>query len=371
MLAKKKSIKIIASLLALACLSTFFIMKNANKDKDDEYIYYGSAEADKINLSAEINGKIKELKFKEGNKIKSGNLVAVIDPSESELKLQSAEIGIKSAENQLGKVQEGTRAEEIKAQEAAVRQAQALVAQGEASVQSAKDSLDAAKKNYDYRKKIYDDTAALYKDGIESKYNMDTAKNLFDNASNTLNTVNSSISSANAQLNSYKAQLDAAKEKLNLLINGATNRDKTSASYEVEKAKNSYELSKIALDKSNVISLASGTIETINYKTGEYVAPGSPIVTLLNTENMWVKIYVPEKVLPSIKLDKEVTMKSDFLEGKTIKGKISYISSEAEFTPMNIVTKKDRAKLVYGVKIKIIDNLDIVKPGMLFDVNLK
>lgn len=368
---KKKSIKIVASLLVLAAISSFFIVKTANKDKDDEYIYYGSAEADKINISAEINGKIKEVKFKEGTKVKPGNLVAIIDPSESELKLQGAEIGIKSAENQLGKVQEGTRAEEIKAQEAVVRQAQALVTQGEASVQSAKDSLDAAKKNYDYRKKIYDDTLALYKDGIESKYNMDTAKNLFDNATNTLNSANSSINSANAQLSNYKAQLDAAKEKLNLLTNGATNRDKTSAAYEVEKAKNSYELSKIALDKSNVISLASGTIETINYKKGEYVAPGSPIVTLLDTENMWVKIYVPEKVLSSIKLGREVTMKSDFLNDKNIKGKITYISPEAEFTPMNIVTKKDRAKLVYAVKIKIMDNLDIVKPGMLFDVNLK
>jgi HlyD family secretion protein len=86
---------------------------------------------------------------------------------------------------------------------------------------------------------------------------------------------------------------------------------------------------------------------------------------------MWVKVYVPESILPSIRLNKEVTLKSDFLKDKTIKGKIIYISPEAEFTPMNIVTKKDRMKLVYEVKIKILDNLESVKPGMLMDVNLK
>ncbi|MCH5138618.1 HlyD family efflux transporter periplasmic adaptor subunit, partial [Clostridiaceae bacterium UIB06] len=268
-------------------------------------------------------------------------------------------------------IKDGNRIEEIKAQEALVRQAKALVEQGEAAVKTAGNNVAAAQTNFDYKKKKYDDASTLYQSGAESKSVADAAKNELDNAQSTLEANKSSLDSTQAQLNNYKAQLDAANEKLNLLVNGSTERDKNSAEYNLDKAKKDYELSKVSLDKSNIVTYKYGVIETVNFKQGEYVTPGSPIATLLDNQNMWVKIYVPENILSSIKLNKEVTLKSDFLKNKAIKGKIIYISSEAEFTPMNIVTKKDRTKLVYEVKIKVLDNLESVKSGMLMDVNLK
>jgi HlyD family secretion protein len=66
-----------------------------------------------------------------------------------------------------------------------------------------------------------------------------------------------------------------------------------------------------------------------------------------------------------------VSIKCDYLKDKVISGKVIYISPEAEFTPLNIVTKEDRMKLVFAVKVKILDNLDSIKPGMLLDVNVK
>ena len=355
---KKKNIKLIIILIGFGfAISAFFIAKSIKDSKSNESIYYGTVEADKINVSSETDGKIKELKIQEGSKVKVGDLVATIGSDENSLKLQDAEISIKNAENELGKIQDGNRVEEIKSQEAVVRQAQALVQQGEDSVKAAQNNVNIAQTNFDYKKKKYDDSAELYKSGAESKYTVDAAKNELDNAEGNLNNSKSSLQSAQAQMNNYKAQLDASSEKLNLLVNGATERDKSSAEYNLEIAKKNYELSKVTLDKSNIIASVDGVIETVNFKKGEYVTPGSSIATLLDNKNMWVKIYVPESVLPSIKLDKEVTLKSDFLKDKTIKGKIVYISPEAEFTPMNIVTKKDRMKLVYEVKVKILDNL--------------
>lgn len=367
----KKKIKIIILSGIIVLVSSFFIFKSINSNKSNEFIYYGNVEADKINISSEISGKIRELKVQEGNKVKAGDLIATVGSDESSLKLQDAEISIKNAENELGKIEDGNRVEEIKSHEALVRQAQALVEQGEAAVKSAQSNVSAAQTNFDYKKKKYDDAATLYQSGAESKSTMDAAKNDLDNSGNVLDSAKSSLDSAQAQLNNYKAQLDESSEKLNLLVNGATPRDKNSAEYNLDKAKKDYELSKITLDKSNIKTAKDGVIETVNFKEGEYVTPGSSIATLLDKQNMWVKVYVPESILPSIKLNKEITLNSDFLKDKTIKGKIIYISPEAEFTPMNIVTKKDRMKLVYEVKIKILDNLESVKPGMLMDVNLK
>ncbi len=369
---KKKGIKlVILFIVIMLSLSGFFIVKSLRDKQSENFVYSGTSEADIINVNAETSGKIGEVKVKEGSKVKAGELVAVIASDETSINLQNSEISMKNAENELGKISDGNRIEEIKAQKAVVEQAQSLVKQGEAGIESAKNNLKTAQSNYDYKKKLYDDTVTLYNSGSESKYKVDGAKNELDNITNVLNNAKSTLDVSQAQLNNYKAQLSAASEKLNLLVNGATERDKNSSQYNLDKAQNSYELSKIQLDKNNLAAAVDSTVQTINFKKGEYVTPGSAVATLIDTKNVWVKIYVPESMLPNIKLDKNVTLKSDFIKNKSIKGKITYISPEAEFTPMNIVTKKDRMKMVYAVKVQILDNLDIVKPGMLFDVDLK
>lgn len=370
-LKKKKFVKLILSLLILiTAISGWFLIKFMQNNKADDNIYYGTTEGDKENISTEIGGRIKEIKMKEGDKVKLGDLVATIYSNESSLNLENSEISIKNAENNLAKVQEGNRIEEIKAQEALVNQAQAQVKQGESALEKAENDFSVAQNNYDYKKKRYNDAKTLYESDAGTKYNSDTAKNDLDNVSSILDNANASLKNVQAQVDSYKAQLDAVTQKLNLLVNGATERDKNAVEYTLEQAKNNYEISKSQQDKSNIFAFTEGTIQSVNFNPGEYLTPGSSIATISDDQNLWVKIYVPESELPKIKIDQEVLLKSDFLEDKIVNGKIIYICPEAEFTPMNIVTKKDRMKLVYEVKVKILDNLDVVKSGMLFSVNL-
>ncbi|MFL0194227.1 HlyD family secretion protein [Clostridium sp. WILCCON 0269] len=355
----------------LISLSTFFIIKNTMDKNFDEFQFSGTVEADELNATSEISGRIKDVKVEEGTKVKIGDIVAILDSNENTINVDQANTSVQNAENELGKITDGSRAEDINAQKELVKQSEALVNQGEAGLETAQNNLDNAQTNYDYRKKIYDNELVLNQKGYESNENFDTTKNNLDNAQTALNNAKSALTSANAQIDNYKAQLGAATDKLNLLVNSATDRDKATAQYGIDQAQQNLDLSKIALDKSSIKAAADGIVETVNFKKGEYVSQGSPIVTLLDSNNMYIKIYVPEKILPYIKLNKEVNMKSDFIKNKVIKGKISYISPSAEFTPMNIVTKEDRTKLVYEVKIKILDNLEAVKSGMLLDVNLK
>ena len=368
---KKKFVKLILRLLILIIvISGYFIIKYSRNNTNADNIYYGTVEAEKINISTEIGGRIKKINISEGQKVKQGDLIATLYSNDSTLNLQGSEIAIKNAENNLAKVKDGNRAEEIKGQEALVNQAQAQVKGSDAALEKAKNDVSAAQNNYDYKNKRYDDAKILYKNGAGTKYNLDTAKNDLDNVSSTLDNANASLKNVQAQVESFKAQLDAAIQKLNLLVNGASEKDKNAAEYNLEQAKNNYDISKSQLDKGNVFAFTDGTIQSVNFNTGEYLTPGSSIATLLDNKNLWVKIYVPESVLPKINIDQKVVLKNDFLDNKTVNGKITYISPEAEFTPMNIVTKKDRMKLVYEVKIKILDNLDVVKPGMLFSINL-
>lgn len=396
----------------IGCSVVFSSCSLVSKNNED-YIYYGTAEADQINITAETAGKLKDVKVQEGKNIAIGDLVAVIDADDSKIKLEQADITLKNAENELAKVNDGNRTEDVKAQEASVSGAKATVTQGKslvtkaqtavdqsesavsqsnATLNQARSSFELAQKNYDYKNKLYNDTKALYESGVETKYDMDNAQNALDNAKSSLDNAKYSVDNAKAQLDNnnaqlegakaslqsneaqldaYTAQLEGAQQKLNLLVNGSTDKNILTAKYSVDQAQKSYDLANLQLNKGNVTAAVDGTIEEINFKKGEYVTVGSPIATLLDTKNMWVKVYVPESMLPSIKVGKEVTLTSDFIKGKTIKGEISYIASEAEFTPVNVVTKKDRMKLVYEVKVKIVDNLDSIKSGMLFNVNLK
>lgn len=382
----KKKVAIIAVFIVIVLAAGACTAWKTFTGKDaEESVYYGTAEAEQIDVSAEISGRLKEIKVEEGQSIKTGSLIAVIDSPENEVKVQQSQISIESAKNELEKVEEGSRQEEINAQkamvkqaEAQVRQAETAVTQAEVLVKQAEVNVKSAEDTYSFKKDNYEDTKALYENSAATKQELDNAQYALDQAQSALNNVQHALDNAKAQRNtaaaqveSANAQLEAAKEKLRLLVNGATDRAITSAQYGIEQAEKSYELSKLLLDKRNVVALSEGVVESVNFNIGEFVNAGSPIATITEKNNLWVKVYVPEEVLPKLKLNKEVSIRSDFLKNEVIKGKVIYISPEAEFTPMNIVTKKDRMKLVFAVKVKILEHLDEIKPGMLLDVYME
>lgn len=365
-MSKKKLIPIIL----IASLLSYLGYKQISAKQNNTNIYYGTVEAETINVPSELQGKISEIKVEEGQIVKSGDILVFLNDAESRIKLDMSELSKENAENELKKIEDGNRIEEINIQKSIVAQSKSQVNQGEILLNQAQNNLENARINLDYKKKIYEDNKTLYENGSISKYEFDTLKNQYDSALINYKNAAEQIEYAKSQLNSFKAQLNASNEKLNLLLKGATDKTKLTAKLNLSQAEKQEELSKINFDKNIITSPAYGIVETVNFNKGEFVNIGSPVATILDINNMYVKIYVPEKILSSIKTGQEVSLSSDFIKDKKIKGKIIYISPEAEFTPMNIVTKEDRTKLVFEVKIKILDGLDILKPGMLIDVSL-
>lgn len=224
---KLKNMKpIIIFTVILIGLSIFFVIKNTMDKNSNEFQFSGTVEADELSASSELSGKIKDIRVEEGTKVKAGDIIAVLDSDESTISVNQANISLENAENELGKVNDGTRVEEINAQKELVTQSESLVTQGEAALETAQNNLSNAQSNYDYKKKTYDDHLNLNEKGYESNESLDKIKNDLDNAKTSLNNAKSALSSANAQLKSYKAQLAAATDKLNLLVNSTTSRDK-------------------------------------------------------------------------------------------------------------------------------------------------
>ena len=107
-----------------------------------------------------------------------------------------------------------------------------------------------------------------------------------------------------------------------------------------------------------------------NAEIGEIILPAVPVYTIGILEKPWLKVYVKEDKLGLIKLGQRAEINVDSFPNKIYEGRITYISSEAEFTPKNIQTQEERVKLVFGVKINVKNINDELKPGMPADVRL-
>lgn len=364
---KKVDVKYVGIGVLIAIL-LYFIVDYIVAKREDK-IYYGVLEMDKINVSSEISGKIEVLYVDDGYVVKKGQELVAIDDKENRLKVENSEINLKSSENQLQKTLDGTREEQIAAQREVVKQLETQVDQGRKNLVTLTSSFKFAVSNLENKKKIYSDTKDLFNKKFESQYNLDVARLNYENAQNQFITAQNSLENGKEALLGYEAQKKAADENLRYMVNGFSKRDVESDKLKIQSSEKGLELAKVYADKNKLVSPIDGLVESVNLKIGEVVNPGIAVVTMLDMKNLWTKIYVPEKILPLIKLNQKVTVKSDFID-KDYEGEIVYIASDSEFTPMNIVTKKDRMKLVYEIKVKVLNNDGGLKSGMLVGVDL-
>ena len=116
-----------------------------------------------------------------------------------------------------------------------------------------------------------------------------------------------------------------------------------------------------------LVAPLSGVVLVKNAETGEFVVPGGAVVSLGDVEKPWLKAFINENDLGRVKLGQKVSVTTDSYPGKVYPGKITFLSSEAEFTPKNVQTAKERVKLVYRIKVSLENPHGELKPGMPAD----
>lgn len=115
-----------------------------------------------------------------------------------------------------------------------------------------------------------------------------------------------------------------------------------------------------------------GTVTVRHREPGETVSAGMPVFTVMNPDDRWVRIYIPENRVGAVHLKQKAAISTDTFPDKRYGGEVAYIASEAEFTPKNVQTSEERVKLVYAVKVRITDDPRFeLKPGMPADVRLE
>ena len=184
--------------------------------------------------------------------------------------------------------------------------------------------LQDARLNYEWVKEDYNRAENLFKSGATTAQQRDAAKNKFD--------------SSEARLKISQAAL---------------------------------ELANVRLGYADLISPVNGFVLVKSAESGEVVQQGSPVFTAADLTDVWVTAYINETDLGRVKLGQQVDVKTDTYPDKIYKGRISFISQEAEFTPKQIQTTEERVKLVYRIKIAVENPNFELKPGMPADGYIK
>ena len=115
----------------------------------------------------------------------------------------------------------------------------------------------------------------------------------------------------------------------------------------------------------------AGVVLRKHVEPGEMIGAGTPVVTVADLGSIWLKIYIPEPQLGRVKLGQSVEVTTDSYPGKVYRGTVTFVSSEAEFTPKNIQTQEERVKLVFAVKVAVENESQELKPGMPADAKIR
>lgn len=329
-------------IVCILMMSMCFLSACSLESEENKNIYTGTIECDDFNISSEISGVIKAIVVKEGDFVKTGDLIARIDTEKLNIELEQTNSGLIIAKANLNKLETGPRSEEIKKAMAKLDQSKTL--------------LEGKEKEYNYRLENYNKFKTLYENAIVSEQKVKDVKSLLDHSKSLYE--------------SGKKEVEGMQYQLDLLVKGTRSEEIEMAVGQVQSAGSTMDMIKYKLSKANIKSPIEGVIENVNYNKGEMIPSYGNIANLLDLKNLWVKIYIPEKELHKVYIGKELDIKADFMKDKKLKGTVIFISKEAEFTPKNIESKENKQEMVFAVKIKVNEKIDDLKPGMLIDVNL-
>ncbi len=285
----------------------------------------GTIETTEVNIATKSAGIIRSLIPQEGDRLDSGQVVAEIDHSDLDRQLEQAQAGLALARANLELAINGPQREDIEQAEAVVRQAQV--------------QLDAARTDLQRMEQ-------LARDGTATQKQLDDAR---------------------TRTRTAEAALAMTEATLAKLRSGTRHEQIAGARAQVAQAEATVGLVRQRIQDTVVRSPLGGVVTHRLAEPGEMASPGSALLSVAALDRVWLTVYLSTVEVGTIRLGEPVEVYIDAEPNRARRGRVTYISSSAEFTPKNIQTKDDRVKLVFAVKIAL-DNRDgTFKPGLPAD----
>ena len=325
----KRRIFILIVVAALIVAGVYLYPRFTKDSKpQNELVLSGNIEAHESLVSFKVQGRIIELPVEEGQSVEKGTLLARLDDADYKQRVRIDEAGVRVRQSNLALTLAGTREQEIKAVQQNMLDAQADMLQ--------------KKLDYDRAERLFTEDAVSAQD-----------RDLADTA-----------------LKRSQAAFQAAQQKYNQAVEGSRKEDIDIAQANLKEAHANLGMSRVNLDYTVLHAPTAGVVTVRQAELGEVVVPGTPVVTLADLDHLWLRAYVAETDLGRIRWGQDAAITTDTYPGKQYHGRISFIASDAEFTPKSVQTYKERVTLVYRIKIDIDNPHHELKPGMPADAHI-
>lgn len=295
----------------------------------DAVIASGTVEATEVSIGFRVPGLLSARPVDEGSVVKRGDRLAALDAREASARLRQADAAAAAAQARLKDLERGYRPQEIAEARAQVQLAQANLANLQDEAQRSEN---------------------LYTVGAVSRQRRDK----------------DGTAAAVA-----REQHRVAVERLKLLQAGFRPETISAARAQWAEAQAAVETARVALEDLQVESTIDGVVTRKHAEPGETVAAGRPVVTVTDLSKAWVRVYIPEHQIGKVTLGAPASIRIDTFPGREFAGRVSYVSSQAEFTPKNVQTQEERVKLVFAVNVTADNPEGILKPGMPADVTIR
>lgn len=321
--------RVIAVAVAVAVGAALWAAFGRDRARDHALSFSGAVEATEARIGFQASGRIETIGAREGDAVKAGAVLAELDRAETEARRQQASAQAAAARAFLRELERGSRPEEI--------------AQGRAALAAAAERVRDAQRDLDR-------TKALFEGGAVSREALDKARLMLDLA---------------------QSQHDQAREQATILETGPRREKIDAQRAQLAQAEAAVRVIDATLAAMTIRAPFDGVVTVRHREPGEIAAEGSPVLTIMNPDDRWVRIYVPETRIGAVRAGQVATITTDTFPEKTYRGEVSFIATDAEFTPKTVQTTEERVKLVYAVKVRVTgDPARDLKPGMPADVGL-
>ena len=326
---RKKIIALLVLILVVASIIVLYARWTARKPPSNVLLISGNIEAHESLVGFKVQGRLDELLVEEGQSVHEGDLIARLDNKDYTQQVGVDEALLGSREAELDLALAGSRTQEIKAAEQAVLDAQA--------------DMELKKVEYQRNQALYERNSGVSAEARDvAATNLKRAQAIYERNKQTY------------------AELVEGTRKEQIAINRAN----------VSTAKQNLGLSRIRLEYTSLFAPKTGVVTVRQAELGEVMQSGTPVVTIADIDHLWLRGYVSESDLIRVSWGQSATVRTDTYQGKTYKGRVSFISSVAEFTPKTVETHKERVTLVYRVKIDLENPNHDLKPGMPVDAEI-
>jgi multidrug resistance efflux pump len=352
MVLQKKAIILVAVIAVVACAVAAYAFLGGRKSTG--LTASGTLEARNISVGSKVGGRVAQVLAREGDHVQPGQLLVTFEDRELEADVLQARGRLQQASAALDKALRGARPEEIEQSKADSAARTNQVSQAQAQVEQARANFINAEQEFNRVRELANSAVA--------------SKSQLDNAEAAYNAAKANLAAAEHAVHAAQGQAEAARAVELKTVRGNRVEDIAMARADVIAAEGALKLAEARYAEREVKSPAAAYVEVLDIRPGDLLQPNAPIAKLLEADQLYVVVYVPQTQIGKVHVGQKAQIRVDTYGDQPFDAIVEQIRQQAEFLPRNVQTKEEREHQVIGVRLRVENPKGALRAGINADV---